>query len=320
MRDDIEVLLQKSLSPALAPAPALNEKLLKSAAANTGKIVEFKPKKAVNRLVKAAIIVLAVFGLASASVTAANYIYSHFFVSNKVGFVYGDEEDLEVFEQDDESYTPTYTTLLEDDGDETVNWYYKTVIQNDEDTVRSQYYYKNYAEMVEDASLDEWFPRPFTDDNFSFANFMVVVSPGEVFSTFDVLADADFNYNEGSFHICETYSLGTDKDPETFGYNVYIENPTNIRSYTNKNSRNFVLADSVMEDGSRVTYTSLFYPTLHYGYISFYELSDREIYEILDMFVEPKPTEVEFVFPEKPGVLPVTEPVKGILNKAKENE
>lgn len=321
MRDELEILLVEALKPELSPPKELNLKILSEA--KEGRIKKKKTVNGMNLILKAAVLIFAVFGFATATVSAGNYIYHRFFVT-EVGFVYGGEDSVSFFENhdEDEVYYPTVSSVMDDVGDDTVKWYRKHVDQNDEDTLVTEYFYYDYSDMISDAMIDEWLPETITKGNTSFSNFAVIYSPGQYYIGLDIFANSNIAYKGGEIYICETWSRGNDKDPENYGYNVYIPNPVNTRVYTNKNGRAFTLIDEVRDDGKVITYTSFFYPILKYGYISFTDISEEDIYSILDEYVEPHVEDEDFVYPEKPGVEPITTivPMTTINQKEDENE
>lgn len=302
MRDNLELLLQDVLKPQLAPPAELNLKILNEV--KDSNIVSFNKRKAVSGIIKAAIILLAVGILATAGTYAATEVWRHFFIS-EIGITYGEMDDIELFKEADVNcYEPTVHDLLEDEGDETVKWYSKEVTQNDDTEVLNEYRYRNYADLAEDAMMDEWLDEEIIESAYMYSGILTVISSEGYYKELNTLIDACFNYKDGTFFISQEWMRGNNFDEDNFGWNLAISGACNVRTYTNINGRVFTLTD----DEGGITYTTFFYPRMKMGDISFRNLEEEDIYYILDHFVEPHVPDADFIYPEKPGVEPITVP------------
>ena len=88
-----------------------------------------------------------------------------------------------------------------------------------------------------------------------------------------------FLYNEGEIDVCYTTAEGN--IAEDAAYSVRLENTNNPRDYVTPYGAEFSLVDEIV-DGRTKTYVLVSYDDVN-GYLAFYNLSDDEIHEVLDL-------------------------------------
>ncbi len=155
-------------------------------------------------------------------------------------------------------------------GDDSVNWITKDVEIVNGYATNTYYTYESYEKAIADFELDAWFEKiPGNVETIT-----AVLSETPDFTEKSV--DAVYAYGKGSFWIYESTITGN----AGMAYGVSLDNTGNIRQYTNKNGYIYTLVDE-KRDEQITTYVMILYGEYR-GFISFSNLTEREIHTLLD--------------------------------------
>lgn len=268
MKDDMDILLEKALQPNVAPCRDLNEKILRS-------MGDKRKNRAAFKLTRVAAVVIAILCVGSVGVYAANYILKKAIVTDHTLSVGNPDyiDDGAIASPED---AVTTENMGHEEGDETVNWITKDVQVVNGYATNTYYAYGDYETALLDSGLDNWFNTVYENDE----NVIYCVTETEDVMYYSI--DAIFNYGRGTFSICE--SVITGNIAEDMAYSVSLQNTHNKRMYTSESGQEFTLVDEIIEDenGEHITtYVVIAYGD-YYGSISFKNLTDDDIYQILD--------------------------------------
>lgn len=280
MKNNIDDLLKKAMTPDMEPSAELNEKILNAT-------VTKKKKKSYSMITKVAAVVIGV-ALAAPLVTFAAEKIKEMI---KVGDTYISDDSAAMGNPDymvpedtsttEEEVTSTELEFVEGTSDD--KWLRKREVQLSNSVKNTFYYYVDYKTAVEDSGLDNWFSVEYeTSDNDYFGGDIshCVIDAGDHF-TYDI--NGSLKYNNGFFYVSEGKKEGN--VAEDYAHIVPIPNRENVREYVNKAGAGFTLVDSrnTMNDGVEMVSTVV---VIRYGMYSgsleFYNLSEEEIHEILD--------------------------------------
>ncbi|MDE6024212.1 MAG: hypothetical protein K2G45_02035 [Lachnospiraceae bacterium] len=272
MKDNMDMLLKKALEADMEPSKELNNKVLESIRQKSEKTTKVKK---VMRVPRVAAVMLAICCVAPLGVYAANKVMKKVFVTDHAISVGNpDYVDDAAIASTDENVE--IENVSHEEGDGTVKWLTKDVETVNGYATNTYYAYKDYDTAVKDAGLDTWFNKAYENDG----NVTYVVT--ETQDTVNKCINACFKYGEGSFFIAEEIMTGNVADDLTSS--VQLQNTKNKRDYTATSGQVFTLVDQITNDGTEditTTFVMVAYDD-YYGYISFDNLKDEEIHNILD--------------------------------------
>lgn len=270
MKDKIDILIEKSLHLDFEPDREIKKNILE------GRVKEHTGKKTgLFSLSRVAVVVIAVICMGSAGVYASNNIIKKVFVTEHAVSVGNTEyiDDKEIVSQDGDVTTEN---IGHEEGNGKVKWISKDVQVVNGLATNTYYQYKDYETALLDAGLDNWFQISYKNAE----NVIYVVTQTE--DTLEQCIEADFLYGEGSFHVCEERMTGNIAGDAA--HSVQLKNTNNKRDYTSASGQVFTLVDEITDKGEEkktITFVMVAYGD-HFGYISFENLKDEEIHEILD--------------------------------------
>lgn len=272
MKDNMDVLLKKALEPDMEPSKELNNKVLESIRQKSEKTTKVKK---VMRLPRAAAVIIAICCVAPIGVYAANKVIKKVFVTDHAISVGNpDYVDDEAIASPDEAVA--IENVSHEEGDGTVKWLTKDVEIVNGHATNTYYAYKDYDTAVKESGLDTWFNTAYENDG----NVIYVVT--ETQDVVNKCINGSFKYGEGTFFISEEIMTGNVADDVTSS--VQLQNTSNKRDYTAASGEVFTLVDQITNDGTEditTTFVMVAYDD-YYGYISFDNLKDEEIHNILD--------------------------------------
>ncbi len=272
IKDDMDILLEEALKPDISPSRETNQKIL-----NKGAKCE-NHRRLVFVLARVVAIFIAVICVGSMGVYAASRLIKKAFVSeHAISTGPLDDDDDAAIAADEEAVQ--IKEVSHEDGDETVKWITKDVQILNGNITNTYYTYEEYATAVSDAGLDNWFSKTY--ENTASATY--VVTEAEDFKEYCV--DSCILYHDGSFFVSESVIRGNVSGDER--HSIKIENKNNERKYTAASGYEFTLVDEITEDeaGRLVTTVVMVAYDDYFGYISFNNLTEKEIHSILDTFV-----------------------------------
>lgn len=268
MKDEIDILIEKSFQTDYEPSKELNEKILE-------RVQHRKRSGMLLKLPRVAAIILAITCMGSIGVYAANYIIKEVFITEHSVSTGNQDyvDDIAISSSED---AVTTENVGYEEGDENVNWISKAEQVVNDYATNTYYTYRDYETAVMDSKLDNWFTASYENaENVSYV----------VTKTEDILQcciNASFLYGKGRFYICEEIITGN--VTEDFAYSIRLKNTNNERGYTSASGQTFTLVDQITKDGTEevtTTFVMIAYDNYR-GYISFENLKDEEIYKILD--------------------------------------
>lgn len=268
MRDKIDILIEKSFQLDFEPDREINEKILAGREHNSVK------GKAFN-LPKVAVIIIAVICMGSVGVYAANHIIRKVFVTEHSISV-GNPEYVDDAAIASPEEAVTTENVMHEEGDANVKWISKDVQIVNGYATNTYYAYKDYETAFTDAKMDNWFRISYENAE----NVIYVITETE--DTVEHCINANFLYDEGSFFVCEETMTGN--IAEDVANSIMLENTNNQREYTSASGETFTLVDQITVDGDEKqtkTFVMVAYDN-YFGYISFENLGDEKIHEILD--------------------------------------
>lgn len=272
MKDNMDILLKKALEPTIEPAQELNNKVLESIQQRDTK--EAKGKRAV-RLSRVAVAMIAVCCLTPLGVYAANKVMKKASVTEHSISVGNPDyiDDAAIASSEEPVKTET---VSHEEGNESVKWLTKDVEKVNDYATNTYYAYKDYETAVKDAGLDTWFDKNYENEG----NVTYAVTETEDFVNKSI--NVEFIYGEGRFSISEQIMTGN--VAEDAATSIQLQNTNNRRDYTSKSGQVFTLVDQIANDGTEDTTTTfviIAYDS-YYGYISFNNLKEEDIHNILD--------------------------------------
>lgn len=267
MKDNMDILLEKALTPDMEPGTELNNKILNGS--------KERKKHMGYKLAKVAAVLL---GVALASPLA---IYAAEVFKNKVTVT---DHAVSVGNPDyiiDEAIAEPLEDIPVEkvdhvEGDDTVNWLYKDVEKHNEVNIVTSYTYETYEQALADANMANWFSKSYELNGYAYYSIL------EFGENIEYSIDAEFKYNQGVFSITNSRMTGNVADD--MAYSIGLSNTGNIRNYTSPSGMEFTLVDETTEDedGKVVkTYVIISYDDYN-GFIEFVNLSEEEIHQILD--------------------------------------
>ena len=304
---ELDIMLSNALKPSFSPDDSLNKKLMemlrgndKDGTGGTGSPSSNKAAKKkdstgrknitanpVKAFIRAAIVILAIASIGTVGVYAASYflkkttVYDHGISVGNQDYV-NDEDLAEPWEEVPEENQGTF------EGGPDDKWDTKEVILTNGVYQNSYYTYSTYEKAIEDTCIDNIFSEPIgTPDSICYVE--TIELPGsdatqiryenyELCSTFDC--------NGKRVFVSQSKNKGVAEDS---AFSVILNKSANERTYVSKSGIEFTLVDDVgtnLENGVR-TYVMISYYRVH-GYMSFDDMNDDEIHEILDKVVIPE--------------------------------
>lgn len=271
MKDNMDILLEKALKPNMEPDEALNVAILENGRNE-------KKKRMWHGVPKVAVAVLVFALVCPAGVYAANFIIKQVSVTEHAISVgnteYVDDKALE------EAATSTEEVKTEnishEEGNANVKWLTKDVQKLNGDVTNTYYAYDDYKAAIADSKLDNLLSKDYTLSGTA----TYVHTKTDTFEEDEL--GAYFEYGEGQFYL--NISKMTGNVAEDVSSSLYLSNTGNQRKYTSKAGAEFTLVDEVVKsDDTEITttYVVVSYGE-YYGFLSFNNLSDDEIHQILD--------------------------------------
>ncbi len=266
MKDNMDILLEKALKPDIEPDMELNEKILNG--------VKHKKKSLSYKLARVAAVVCGIALVSPVAIYAANAIKNSKVEVSDHGISVGGQGDYAISDEDlAQPWEDVETEEIEFvEGDETVKWLTKRVEVVSGTYTNTYYAYDNYLDAITDAGLDNWFNTTYEMNE----SVTYIHTDGGDFQDFCV--DASLKYNDGNFFVSESKMTGNVAEDASFG--LCLTNTGNERTYTSSQGLEFTLVDEV-KDGETTTYVIIYYD-YYRGYISFSNLSEEEIHQVLD--------------------------------------
>ncbi len=278
--NNIDDLLKKAMTPDMEPSAELNNKILNAKVTN-------KKKKTYSTITKVAAIVLGV-ALATPVVAFATEKVIEY-VKFKDAYVAEDSvamgnPDYMVPEDTSTTEEPVTSTVVEEiEGTANDKWLRKVEKVLNSGVKNTFYYYADYKTAIEDSVLDNWFSVEYETSYGGYFGGDISYCIIDAGDHFTYTLNGTLKYNDGYFYVSEGKMEGN--VAEDYAHIVPIHNATNTREYINKSGATFVLVDSsrTMNDGEVLNSTVVIIRYgMYSGDIEFYDLSEEEIYEILD--------------------------------------
>lgn len=300
---ELDIMLSNVLKPSFSPDESLNMKLKEmlrgkdnDGTGGTGsqnsnmkaaKKTLKKNTSPVKAFIRAAIVILAIASIGTVGVYAANYflkkttVYDHGISVGNQDYV-NDEDLAEPWEEVPEENQGTF------EGGPDDKWDTKEVVLTNGVYQNSYYTYSTYEKAIEDTCIDNIFSEPIGTP-VSICYVETIEQPGSDatqirYENYEL--DSSFDCNGKSVFVSQSKSKGVAEDSS---YSVILKKSGNERNYTSKSGIEFTLVDDVgakPEGGSR-TYVMISYYRVS-GYMSFDDMTDSEIHEILDKVVIPE--------------------------------
>lgn len=273
MKDNMDKLLESALAPDFEPSAELNASILEQA----GK--KRKKKSFVSQIPKAAAILLAIGCMAPVGVYATSYLVNNILVTEH-GISVGQTEyvdDAQLAQPWEEVKTEEVSNVQGGPNDK---WSEKKVEKVGSAT-NTYYTYETYETALEETGMDNWFNTAHTGDGYV---------------TYVLTEDADFEMmeigayfypdeeHEKVFSISESKYPGADYAEVT--HSLAIQKTGNKRTYTSVSGKEYVLVDEMAGDQKGTTYVVIAYGE-YFGHLSFSNMSEEEIHQILDTVVIP---------------------------------
>jgi hypothetical protein len=283
--DAFDILLRDSLQPVHEPGEELNAKVIKNIkrlqdhSKNDVSDVSSIIKLSRNRIaisiprIAAAVIILSL--LCTGGVYAANFILNKVIVTDH-GISVGNEDYI-----DDEEMAKPYEPVSEEDKGQTKpgagdKWLSKNEVLTNSEFLNTYYEYPDYDTMVSDTRFENIFatvPAKTTNATYVTTDF------GD--GTMEYSIDVDIAYKDGTMHLYQDILEGNVAEDITFSVPVYQKE--NVRNYTTKSGLEFTLVDGKNQQGDEsITTVMISYGKIN-GYMSFYNLSENEIHEVLEL-------------------------------------
>ncbi len=283
MKNNIDDLLKKAMTPDMEPSAELNDKILNATATK-------KKKKPYSMITKVAAVVLGIALATPVVAFAAEQIKEY--IKVREAYIYDDSVAMgnpEYMIPEDTSTTEeeiTTETLGRVEGTADDNWLYMEEVQLSNSVKNTFYYYDDYQAAIEDSELDKWFNTDYEVcyEGYFGGDARYCIVDWDDYHSYEV--QATLKYKEGYFHVNESRAEGN--VAEDYAFTVPISNRDNVREYVNKVGIGFVLVDSTrtMGDGEELKSTVVIIRYgLYSGSIQFYNLSEEEIHEILDTVI-----------------------------------
>lgn len=281
---NFDSLLRNSLRPGIEPDEELNKTTINrilemqddiSEGKSIG-VIQFRKHRTTYLLPKVAAAVIAFALVFTSGVYAANYLLRKVIVTDH-GISVGNEENI-----DDEELSKPYEPVSEEEKNEyepgeNDKWLSKKEVLTSGTYLNTFYTYPDYGTMVSDTRFDNIF-KGFELESKD-ATYTVTES-NDSFKQYSI--DVNFNYGEGEFHLYQDVLEGNIAEDAV--NSIPISSLNNERNYTSKSGLEFTLVDGTNIDNKKETTTMISYNE-YSGYISFKDLSDDEIHEILDHVV-----------------------------------
>ena len=281
---NIESLLKKSLQPNFEPDDKLNNSTLEliekmkenSTDKKSAGVILLSKQRSVYFLPKVAAAVIVFALIFTGGVYAANYIMNKVIVTDH-GVSVGNEEYI-----DDEELSKPYESVSEETKNEYEpgaddKWLTKKEVLTNGLYLNTFYTYPDYETMVSDTRFENIFDgmEPESKDAI-----YTITEIDEITKEYSI--DANFNYGEGEFHLYQDVIEGNVADDAVFS--IPITSKENERNYKAKTGLEYTLVDGTNIDNEKETTVLISYNEYN-GYLSFSNLSEDEIHEILDHIV-----------------------------------
>ena len=274
-RKNFDELLGKALRPVYEPSDELNKKILSGQKNSEGRSYKEGLRKWYI-LPKAAVIAVAIFCVGSAGVYAAVKALKKPVVTDHAISV-GNEDYI----QDDaisNTEEPVTTNIISSEvGTDENSWISKTVSEvNGYTTI--QYIFDSYSAAEAESELGMNVTKEYALDSDG-ASYSFTEGP-DGYSSKNL--SASFVYNSGYFTVLQDKTLSN--IAEDAAYSIKLENTSNERTYEAASGTEFYLVDEIIseEDHEKTTTYVMLSTDSTNGYISFTQLSEEEIHEVLD--------------------------------------
>ncbi len=271
MKDNMDKLLENALTPEFEPSAELNASILEQAEKKRTK------NSFVSQISKAAAILLAVGCIAPVGVYATSYLVNNILVTEH-GISVGQTEyvdDAQLAQPWEEVKTEEVSSVQGGPNDK---WSEKKVEKVGSAT-NTYYTYETYETALEESGLDNWFNTVHTGDGY----VTYVCTEDADFEMYEI--DAYFypdEEHEKVFSISESKYPGMDEGT----HSLAIQKTGNKRTYTAASGKEYVLVDEMAGDQKGTTYVVIAYGE-YFGHLSFSNMSEEEIHQILDTVVIP---------------------------------
>lgn len=290
MKDKLDELLKDSFVPKMAPSEELNDKILSSIQDNAQNAVKTQKrgKGKMSTLIKVA---AAFFGIAIA-MPAAVYAAEQF-IEIRNAYISRDSISMGNIE-----YIPEETQEPENEPVEKSKGKSKKVMGTAEDKWISKeeiwagsrkgfiYEYADYKTAAEESGLENWFTTEYETcyEGADGGNVEYEEKKWHYFQMYTI--SATLKYKDGYFKVTEWKMDGS--VAEDFCYSIPLDEMENPREYVNKAGAGFALVDNrktvegekgPIEEESTVVIIRY---GKYCGSLEFYDLSEKEIHQILD--------------------------------------
>ena len=281
---NIEALLKKSLQPNFEPDDKLNNNTLEliekmkenSTDKKSAGVILLSKQKSIYFLPKVAAAVIVFALIFTGGVYAANYIMNKVIVTDH-GVSVGNEEYI-----DDEELSKPYESVSEETKNEYEpgaddKWLTKKEVLTNGLYLNTFYTYPDYETMISDTRFENIFDgiEPESKDPI-----YTITELDPITKEYSI--DVNFNYGEGEFHLYQDVIEGNVADDAVFS--IPITSKENERNYKAKTGLEYTLVDGTNIDNEKETTVLISYNEYN-GYLSFSNLSEDEIHEILDHIV-----------------------------------
>lgn len=284
MKDKLDELLKDSLAPNMAPSEELNDKILGSMQDNEQNIVKM-PKRKKRNLMKVAVAFLAITIAMPAAVYAAEqFIEIRNAYISKDSVSMGNMEYM-VEETSEPEQEPVRKSKGKVMGTAEDKW-----ISKEETRVGSikgvTYEYADYKTALEESGLENWFTTEYEayyEEDYG-GNVVYYEAKASFFKVHNI--SVALKYKDGYFKVTEMKFEGS--VAEDYLFSVPIDEMENPREYVNKAGAGFALVDNrktvesekgTIEEESTIVIIRY---GMYCGSLEFYDLSEKEIHQILD--------------------------------------
>ncbi|MCR5544813.1 MAG: hypothetical protein K6F55_11825 [Eubacterium sp.] len=281
---NIESLLKKSLQPNFEPDDKLNNSTLEliekmkenSTDKKSAGVILLSKQRSIYFLPKVAAAVIVFALIFTGGVYAANYIMNKVIVTDH-GVSVGNEEYI-----DDEELSKPYESVSEETKNEYEpgaddKWLTKKEVLTNGSFLNTFYTFPDYETMISDTRFENIFDgiEPESKDPI-----YTITELDPITKEYSI--DVNFNYGEGEFHLYQDVIEGNVADDAVFS--IPITSKENERNYKAKTGLEYTLVDGTNIDNEKETTVLISYNEYN-GYLSFSNLSEDEIHEILDHIV-----------------------------------
>ncbi|MCR5148774.1 MAG: hypothetical protein K6C35_07370 [Eubacterium sp.] len=268
-KDSFDIMLENALIPDIVPPLELEREII---------LRSKKNKTWFKGFTKAAIIIISITAIGSAGVYAASKLGKNKDVQViDHGIAVGNSEYINEDALTEENKPVSEEIKEHTEGNENVKWRKKNVIETGGSYINTMYYYDSYTDALTDAGFVNWFKMDYTGHDITYS-----ITEGKYDDLRIESVSSFFNYKNGCFYIYQEIVKSGFADDAA--YVLQLKNTNNKREYVSSEKETYTLVDEIKKEDNEesvMTYVMINYDE-YSGYISFKDLSEDEIHEVLD--------------------------------------